>query len=108
MEGRFITAIRTAATSAVATKFMAPPGRKRLAVFGAGVQARFHIEAMIAVTEVEHVMIASRSSDKASALADQVRALHKLSCEVVSAEQAAASANLICTCTTSREPLFNG
>jgi alanine dehydrogenase len=108
MEGRFITAIRTAATSAVATKHMASPGRKRLAVFGAGVQARFHIEAMIEVAEVEHVMIASRSKDKANALADHVRAAHKLSCDVVSAEQAAATANLICTCTTSPEALFDG
>lgn len=107
MEGRFITAIRTAATSAVATKYMASPGGKRLAVFGAGVQARFHIEAMTEVAEIEHVMIASRSIDKASALADHVRARHKLSCEIVSAERAAASANLICTCTTSREPVFN-
>jgi alanine dehydrogenase len=107
MEGRFITAIRTAATSAVATKFMASPGSKRLAVFGAGVQARVHIDAMIEVAEVEHVMIASRWMDKANALAEHVRSVHKLSCEVVSAEQAA-TANLICTCTTSPEPLFNG
>jgi alanine dehydrogenase len=107
MEGRFITAIRTAATSAVATKFMAGPGRKRLAVFGAGVQARFHIEAMIEVVEVEHVMIASRSVDKANALADHVRTSHNLSCAVVTSEQAA-SANLICTCTTSQDPLFKG
>jgi len=108
MEGRFITAIRTAATSAVATKFMASPGRKRLAVFGAGMQARFHIEAMLEVAEVESVLIASRSSESANALADHVRKTHDLPCEVVSAERAAASANLICTCTSSREALFNG
>jgi len=108
MEGRFITAIRTAATSAVATKFMAAPGRKRLAVFGAGVQARFHIEAMIEVVEVEAVTIASRSVDNATALADHVRRIHTRSCDVGSAEQAASTANLICTCSTSREPLFDG
>lgn len=108
MEGRFITAIRTAATSAVATKFMAGPGSKRLAVFGAGVQAEAHITAMIEVAEVEHVMIASRSADKAGALVDRVRAIDGLSCELVSAERAAATANLICTCTSSRTPLFDG
>jgi ornithine cyclodeaminase/alanine dehydrogenase len=108
MEGRFITAIRTAATSAVATKFMASPGKQRLAVFGAGVQARFHIEAMIEVSEVEHVMITSRSINKAKALADHVRSANNPPCEVVSPEKAAATANLICTCTTSPEPLFKG
>lgn len=108
MDGRLITAIRTAATSAVATKFMTTPGRKHLAVFGAGVQARFHIEAMLDVAETDHVMIASRSTEKANQLADYVRTAHRLSCEVVSGEHAAASANLICTCTTSRDPLFDG
>lgn len=108
MEGRFITAIRTAATSAVATKYMSAPGSKRLAVFGAGVQAQFHIQAMIEVAEIEQVMIASRTADKARALADRVRTVHGLTCEVVSAEQAAAKANLICTCTSSPTPLFDG
>jgi ornithine cyclodeaminase/alanine dehydrogenase len=108
MEGRFITAIRTAATSAVATKFMAPSGRKRLAIFGAGVQARSHIEAMIEVADVERVMIVSRSIEKANALADRVLTNHKLPCEIVSADVAAAQANLICTCTSSPKPLFTG
>ena len=108
MDGRFITAIRTAATSAVATKFMATTGAKRLAVFGTGVQAQFHIEAMIEVADVKGVMITSHSIERAKALADDVRTNHKLACEVVSAEQAAATANLICTCTSSPEPLFDG
>ena len=108
MDGRFITAIRTAATSAVATRLMAAPGTKRLAVFGAGVQAGFHIEAMIEVAEVEQVIIASRSVDKARALADRVRVAHDLPCEVVSAKQAPDTVDLICTCTSSPVPLFDG
>ncbi|MEK6287494.1 MAG: ornithine cyclodeaminase family protein [Acidobacteriota bacterium] len=108
MEGRLITAIRTAATSAVATKFMARPGSRRLAVFGAGVQAEAHIRAMIEVAEIDRVMIASRSADKAGALGDRVRSAHHLPCELVSAEQAAATADLICTCTSSPVPLFDG
>jgi ornithine cyclodeaminase/alanine dehydrogenase len=108
MDGRFITAIRTAATSAVATKLMTAGGSKRLAIFGAGVQALFHIEAMIEVAEIEQVYIMSRSANKARALADRVRTVHNLSCELVSAEQAAATANLICMCTSSPVPLFDG
>jgi len=108
MDGRFITAIRTAATSAVATKYMSLPGSRRLAVFGAGVQAQFHIQAMMEVAEIEKVMIVSRSAEKCRALADCVRTIHKLPCDVVPAEQAAAKANLICTCTSSPTPLFDG
>ena len=108
MDGRFITAIRTAATSAVATKVMATPGPKQLAVFGAGVQARFHIDAMIDVADIRKVMLVERATDKALALAEQVRELHGLACAVVSAEDAVSQADLICTCTSSPDPLFDG
>lgn len=108
MDGKFITAIRTAATSAVATKHLSAPGPKRLAVFGAGVQAAFHIDAMIEVADVEHLMITSRSADKARALADRIRTTRRLPCAPVSADEAAATANLICTCTASAVPLFDG
>jgi alanine dehydrogenase len=108
MEGRFITAIRTAATSAVATKLMATPGLKQLAVFGAGVQSRFHIEAMIEVADIARVMIVSRTVEKARELAENVREVHRLACDNVSAEEAASQADLICTCTTSPTPLFDG
>jgi ornithine cyclodeaminase/alanine dehydrogenase-like protein (mu-crystallin family) len=108
MDGRFITAIRTAATSAVATKLMAVSGPKRLAVFGAGVQAQFHIEAMIEVAELQRVMIVPRTADKAVALAERVRSVHGLPCQVVSSEKAVATADLICTCTSSPTPLFDG
>jgi ornithine cyclodeaminase/alanine dehydrogenase-like protein (mu-crystallin family) len=108
LDGRFITAIRTAATSAVATKFMAGPAPKRLAVFGAGVQARFHIEAMMCVAQIERVMITSRSIEKARALCDYVRETYSTACDVVTPDEAASNANLICTCTTSTAPLFDG
>ena len=108
MDGRFITAIRTAATSALATKLMATGGRKKLAVFGAGVQAEFHIEAMTVVADIERVMIASRGTARADLLASLVRARYGLACEVVSHATAASSGDLICTCTTASEPLFDG
>jgi ornithine cyclodeaminase/alanine dehydrogenase len=108
MEGRFITAIRTAATSAVATRHMATAGPKHLAVFGAGVQARFHLEAMIAVATIERVTIVERAPAKAHELAEHVRRRHSISCQVSPADDAASQADLICTCTTSLLPLFDG
>ena len=108
MEGRFLTAIRTAATSALATRHMAFPGPCTLAVFGAGVQAQFHIDALVAVEEIVSVVIVSRSEDKAAALAERVRSMHQIPCKTTSASQAVAEANLICTCTTAETPLFDG
>lgn len=108
MDGRFITAIRTAATSAVATRFMATEGRKRLAVFGAGVQAEFHIEAMLAVTEIERILIASRTEEKALRLSEITQSRFDIECEITSAETIALEADLICTCTSASTPLFDG
>jgi alanine dehydrogenase len=108
MEGRFITAIRTAAVSALATRLLASGGLKRLAIFGAGVQAEFHIEAMLQVSEVENIMIASRTETKAAALALRVSSTYKVRCETVAPEEAVLRANLICTCTSSPSPLFDG
>jgi ornithine cyclodeaminase/alanine dehydrogenase len=108
MEGRYITGVRTAATSAVATRLMACRGPKRLSIFGAGVQARFHARAMVEVADIESVLISSRDMRKAERLAEEIRSTYGLACESASPDRAAAEADLICTCTTSSEPLFDG
>jgi alanine dehydrogenase len=108
LEGRFITAIRTAATSALATRLLASDEKKRLAIFGTGVQAWFHIEAMLQVAAIESIMIASRSEAKASAFSERVKSLYDVPCEMAAPDQAASLANLICTCTSSPAPLFDG
>jgi ornithine cyclodeaminase/alanine dehydrogenase len=108
MEGRFITAIRTAATSAVATHHMTHPGPKRVALIGTGVQAQFHLAAMMEAANVESVTIASRSSEKAARLAECAQSQYGITCEAATASEAAIRANLICTCTASPVPLFDG
>lgn len=108
MEGRFLTAIRTAATSALATRLMAAPGTKRLSVFGAGTQAQFHIEAMFEVCDVAEIFIASRTKEKALALAHKIAVERGIPCDVVSHTEAARKANLICACSSATSPLFDG
>ncbi|MGH7504491.1 MAG: ornithine cyclodeaminase family protein, partial [Longimicrobiales bacterium] len=66
-----ITALRTAAVSAVATRALARADAGDLALLGSGVQARAHLEAMRAVRPVGNVMIVSRSPERADALADE-------------------------------------
>src|SRR5262249_13664096 len=106
--GRFITAIRTAATSALATRMMSAPGPKRLAIFGAGVQAKYHIDAMMEAAQVEQAMISSRTPEKARSLAEFTESQYSIPCRVATAEEAASNSDLICTCTTARTPLFSG
>ncbi|MBV9494376.1 MAG: ornithine cyclodeaminase family protein [Acidobacteria bacterium] len=91
-----ITAIRTAAVSAVATKLLARPEAKTLAILGAGVQARTHLEAMRLVRPIEDVRVFSRTLAKAE----------KLGRVASSAEEAIRGADIIVTATSSKEPVL--
>jgi ornithine cyclodeaminase len=92
-----ITAIRTAAVSAVATRLLARPQSRTLAILGAGVQARSHLEAMRAVLPLERVRVWSRTPGRAAEL-DGVEV-------AATAEEALAGADVVVTATTSREPV---
>src|SRR5262249_1719578 len=63
LEGATLTAIRTAAASGAATDLLARPEAKTLAVLGAGVQARAHIEAVCAIRPIESVRVFGPSPD---------------------------------------------
>ena len=96
-----LTRLRTAAVSGVATRLLARADSSRLVVFGAGVQAEAHVEAMRAVRPIEAVTIVGRSRERAEALASRTRAS-------VGLPQSVADADIVCTCTTSSSPLFDG
>ena len=109
MDGKFITGIRTAAASALATQYMARQGPTVLGIIGAGVQAAFHIEAMICTANIERVIIQSRTQAKAERLAAQVDRKFGVQVELTrSPAKLLAECGIICTCTTSPEPLFDG
>lgn len=95
-----ITEIRTAAVSAVATKLLARPGARRVAILGAGVQARAHAHAMRAVVDDPELRVWSRTPAHAEALALES---HAVVCDTV--EEALDGADIVCTCTSAREPL---
>jgi len=92
-----ITAIRTAAVSAVATRALARPNAKTLAIIGAGVQARTHLAAIPLVRDISDIRIASRTRAKAEAIAGAT--------VYASVEEAVRGADIIVTVTSSREPV---
>jgi ornithine cyclodeaminase/alanine dehydrogenase-like protein (mu-crystallin family) len=95
-----ITAVRTAAVSAVATRLLAREDARKLAVLGAGVQARSHLEAMPLVRGFDRVEIWSRTLERAQSLAQEVRAE-----AVETAKEALRGADVVCTTTAAREPV---
>ena len=96
-----VTEIRTAAVSAVATRALARPGAGTVAILGAGVQARSHVEAMRCVLDDPEIRIWSRTAASAQALARETGAR---ACATV--EEALAGAGVVCTTTSPREPVL--
>src|SRR6267143_3010995 len=74
MDGRLITEMRTAAVSAAATKLLASPDAKILAILGSGVQARSHLEALPLVRQFEEIRVWSSTIEHAKRFAQEIGA----------------------------------
>ena len=88
VDGVALTNVRTPAVSALAVRRLAPPEARRLLVFGRGPQAHAHVAAMRAVLGIESVDVVGRDGGDVAGLV--------------------AAADVICCCTTARDPLFDG
>lgn len=106
LDGPALTDLRTSAVSALAARLLARPEARTLVLFGAGAQARAHLVALSAVRPVAEVVVVGRDPARASGLVSEARS-RGLSARLGTAD-AVADADLVCTCTTSREPLFDG
>jgi ornithine cyclodeaminase len=97
-----VTEIRTAAVSALATRLLARPESRVVAILGAGVQGRSHVEAMRAALDHPEIRIWSRGAERAAALAAATGTT-----AVASAGEALAGADVVCACTSAREPVVS-
>jgi ornithine cyclodeaminase len=101
-----VTAVRTAAVSAVATRVLAREDAGDLAVIGAGVQARSHIEAISHVRRIRRCRIASRTLESARKLAEELKGSFAFPIEAVETVEAALrGADLVVTATSSTESI---
>lgn len=104
-----VTAIRTAAASAVATDALARADATRLAILGAGEQAEAHLRALRLVRPFAAVTIWARDHARAAALARHGEAAFGLACTVAdSAAAAVRDADVICTVTGAQDPILLG
>lgn len=107
IEAGSVTAIRTAAVSALATRLLALPDADELALLGSGVQAGSHLSAMLEVRPIRRVRVWSRTFDHAESFARSARAIHGIAVHAVSdAEAAVRGAAIVCTLTGSPEPVL--
>ena len=108
-EAGAITAVRTAAASALATDLLARSDASTLAILGCGIQARSHVEAMLLVRPIDQIRIWGRDPAKARAFADQQSALFGV--KVTPADDVATAvdgADILCTTTSARKPILFG
>lgn len=104
-----ITAIRTAAASAVATKLLSRMDASTLAIIGSGEQAKRHIEAITLVRTIKQVNIWSRNEKNAKDLAETVSGIYGVPIAVSGdINETVTNADIICTVTSSKEPLVSG
>jgi ornithine cyclodeaminase/alanine dehydrogenase len=109
LDGAYLTAVRTGAASGVATRHLARSDPDQTAgIFGAGVQARLQLEAVGAVRRLAKAFVYDLDSEAARRFAGEMSV--KLDLEVVAVANAreAVRADILCTATTSPQPVFAG
>jgi ornithine cyclodeaminase/alanine dehydrogenase-like protein (mu-crystallin family) len=106
---KYLTDLRTAATSAVATKFLARPDVSTLGIFGTGRLALAHLAVLPLARKFERVLICGRNSSRSTAFVQKVSAqFPDLTITAADARTCAAQSDVLCTCTSNSAPLFDG
>jgi ornithine cyclodeaminase/alanine dehydrogenase-like protein (mu-crystallin family) len=103
MDGTVVTAVRTGATAAVVARVLARDDARTLAILGAGVQGRSHLDAFASLFELDEIRVASRTARHADELAE----LDPRARAVGSFEAAVRGADLVCCCTDAAEPVIS-
>jgi len=111
IDGTALTALRTGAAGGVAARELSRSTAGRVALFGAGAQARTQLLALVAVRQIAEVRVVTRDPAHASALrawAAHERTLGAVAIHPATPKDALADADIVVTATTSRTPVFQG
>ena len=104
-----ITAIRTAAVTAVATRPLAREDASDLAILGSGTQARVHLESMLLARSIHSVRVWSIPLEQAAEFAEVKSKRHGIPVQAMStAAECVDGADIICTNTSAKEPVLKG
>jgi ornithine cyclodeaminase len=109
LDGREITAIRTAAATAVATDVLARADAETLTIVGYGEQARTHLQSLVLVRAFKRIVVCGRDPQKAAEFCAEMQSV--AGCEmraVATVRDAVDAADVICTVTAAAEPILEG
>ncbi|MDM5196744.1 ornithine cyclodeaminase family protein [Fictibacillus enclensis] len=108
LEASYLTVIRTGALSGVATKYLSCQDSKTLSIIGTGEQAKGLLEAVLAVRDIEKIVLYNRTEEKAHEFAEQVTEKFNKHVHVyTNPNEAVRVADIIVTATSSSEPVFS-
>jgi alanine dehydrogenase len=109
IDGVYLTGIRTGAASAVATKYLSRKDSRALGIIGTGVQAGFHLMAILAVRELEVCYLFDWMEDRARRFTEDYSDKLGVNLEVLSsADEVVGKSDVVVTVTTSPTPVFSG
>lgn len=106
LEGAGLTTLRTPAMTALAIKHLTYETSGRVALFGTGVQARAHVEALMTIFQPDHIDVVGRNPERAQILVDYISSMG-ISSSIANAE-VVSEADVVLCCTASDKPLFDG
>jgi ornithine cyclodeaminase/alanine dehydrogenase-like protein (mu-crystallin family) len=108
MDADYLTDLRTAATSAVATDLLARKDASTVGVFGSGRQAVAHLVVLPCVRRFKRFLVCGSGRSDMNAFCATMKQEYGLYLEAADPQTLARESDVICTCTTAREPLFDG
>jgi ornithine cyclodeaminase len=108
IDGAEITRIRTAAASALAAQTLARPDARSHGIFGAGVQAASHLEAIACVRSIDRVVVWARNHEKAKKFATEQSQRHGIEVTAEERPDQAAACDMVSVVTNSPKPVLKG
>ena len=107
-EANYLTDVRTAATTAIASDILARSDAVTLGIFGTGRQAEAHLAMLPRVRSFRQILVSGTNAAKTESFVQRMRQHYDCEIKSVTAEICASSSDVICACTTSLKPLFRG
>ena len=109
IDGVYLTGVRTGAASAVATKYLSRKDSRALGIIGTGVQAGFHLMAILAVRQIEVCYLFDGIEGRARRFVEEYSDKVTVNLEALSsADEVVGRSDVVVTATTSLTPVFSG